>query len=145
MMRRLLRYWYPFASLVFFVYLYIAHRDASSMTAETYHALWNLNCFIFIFSIFASPPLHKRRIPRKVQARIDAEDAEIARQSAKDAAHAKRRDFEQMSSFEPTAFIAASNVDDTVHHRHADTHHHDHSHYDSGSHDSGGSDGGSSD
>lgn len=97
MMRRLLGYWYPLLSLVGFAYLYVAHRDASVMHPDTYHVLWNLNCFVFIFSIFASPPLRKRRIPRKVQRRIDAENERIATEHADAARKAAKQRAERKS------------------------------------------------
>lgn len=84
MIRRVLHYWYPVLSLVAFVYLYIRH-DAGTLSAESYSALFNLNCIIFVFAIIASPPLRRRRIPRKYRKAIaerearEAEEAEQAR------------------------------------------------------------------
>lgn len=80
MMRRLLHYWYPVLSLVAFVYLDVRH-DAGTLSAESYSALFNLNCIVFIFAVIASPPLRRRRIPRKYRKAIAEREAREAQES----------------------------------------------------------------
>lgn len=90
MMRRLLHYWYPALSLVAFVYLGVRH-DAGTLSAESYSALFNLNCIVFVFAVIASPPLRRRRIPRRYRKAIaereaqESEQARLALAAASDA------------------------------------------------------------
>lgn len=97
MMRRLLQYWYPALSLVAFVYLGVRH-DAGTLSAESYSALFNLNCIVFVFAIIASPPLRRRRIPRKYRKAIaerearEAQEAEQARLTLAAASDAPKTD-----------------------------------------------------